>query len=103
MRTLACLVGVLALALPGCGRSPSVLAGAVRINDRPVERGHLTFYPVEGTKGSRGVEVKDGRYQTTNFPPGQWRVQLTEPTDAIMLKQPDGSPQIGRASCRERV
>lgn len=94
MRHLICLLCVVTLALAGCGRSPRVLTGAVRVNDRTVERGHLTFFPVEGTKGTHAAEIVDGRYQTNNVPPGQWRVQITEPPDAIMLKQPDGSPLL---------
>src|SRR5690349_19324065 len=89
MRTLA-LFGLVGLGMTGCGGSANVVSGTVNVNERPIERGYLTFFPLEGTKARRGVEVKGGHYHLKDLPPGQWRVLITETPEVEIVRTVEG-------------
>ena len=93
MRSIA-FFGLYMMATAGCNRSAPVVSGSVSVNGQPVSRGYVTFFPAQGTKATRGVEVKDGRYLLTVIPPGQWRVQVMETPDVEILDQNGGPPLL---------
>lgn len=70
---------VVTLVLCGCRRSaPTVVTGTVTYKGQSIEKGHVTFYPVDGgTETTLGAEIKDGAYKLTDIKPGQRRVLVT--------------------------
>ena len=102
MRTSA-LFTLLAIAIAGCTSPATVVSGSVQVNNRPVVHGYISFFPLEGTKATHGAEVKDGRYQAAEIPPGQWRVQLTETQEVEVVKQRDGPPLLKMRGPRNRT
>jgi hypothetical protein len=58
--------GLLLLPASGCNRTSlnrSSIAGAVKLDGKPLERGSILFTPTDGTKGTvAGGEIKNGRY-----------------------------------------
>jgi hypothetical protein len=75
----------------GCGPSESVVTGIVTVNQQPLPRGHITFYPVAGTKGVQGAAVQDGRFTLRNMPAGQWKALITQ-TPELHAVRNDGGP-----------
>ncbi len=96
------LFAFLTLGIAGCGGSETVVSGTVSVSKQPVERGYITFFPVECTKATRGVEIKEGRFTATDIPPGQWRVQVTEAPDVEAVKQKDGSTLLKMRAAKRR-
>jgi hypothetical protein len=72
------LLAVLAL-LPGCSRSATV-EGTVTLDGAPVEAGHITFVPTEGTAGPGAqATIASGHYTidlASRAKPGVYRVEI---------------------------
>ena len=60
------LVGLVLTPLAGCGPSPpgrNRVFGRATYDGKPIEKGEIEFYPIEGTAGpSSGVKIYDGKY-----------------------------------------
>src|SRR6476661_2393613 len=74
----------------GCGSSESVVTGVVTVNQQPLARGHITFYPVMGTKGVQGAPIQDGRFTLKNMPAGQWKALITQAPEVQAVRNDDG-------------
>jgi hypothetical protein len=87
------LLAFLAL-LSGCGRSATV-EGTLTLDGTPVEAGHITFVPIEGTAGSGArAAIANGRYaigRATRIQPGVYRVEVSA-RSKTGKKIPVGSP-----------
>ena len=62
--------------LPGCGASTATVSGEVTYDGQPVGDGYITFTPADGNGRDAGGEIKDGRYQVTELPPGPKLVKV---------------------------
>jgi len=80
LRRWAGLGVLLALVLlAGCGGSKvAEVTGTVTIDGKPVEKGAITFTPVNAsTGGTGGAEITDGRYRATKVPVGKMKVSIS--------------------------
>jgi hypothetical protein len=86
----------LSFSLSVCGcRGPTSVTGTVSYNDRPLEQGYVTFHPVDDVGATRGAEIKGGRYEIANLPPGRKRVQITSQPRATSVIDPrTGTPRL---------
>lgn len=80
MITLA--VAALACMGAGCNRSATRVAGLVTYEGRPVQKGAVSFVPVDGQGPSCGGAIANGRY-TAQLSPGRKIVRIVE------MKTPD--------------
>jgi hypothetical protein len=76
MKKRMMLLVVLAVALAGCGSSETMVTGLVTVNQQNLQRGYITFYPVEGTAATQGGEIVDGAFQIKQVPPGSRKVVI---------------------------
>lgn len=53
----------------------------VTVNDRPLQKGHITLFPVESVKATRGAAVSDGRFEVVGLTPGKYRVVIRATPD----------------------
>jgi hypothetical protein len=75
-RLLASLVFVIAVFQAGCARPRGTVSGEVTLDGRPLEKGVITFAPIDGDPAQVKVEIKDGKYTLTT-PPGNKRVSIS--------------------------
>lgn len=85
---------LLAASLVGCRSSETSLTGTVTINDQPLRRGYVTFFPVEGTKGASGATVNDGQFTLKRIPPGRWKALVSETPDVSVVQNGIDPPTL---------
>ena len=83
------------LLLSGCGGHESTISGVVRLDNKPLNRGTVTFHPVDGGAAAYGRIGADGRYEIRTghgkgLSPGEYRVTVV----AASEPPPDGSEEI---------
>jgi hypothetical protein len=55
----------------GCGSSASTVQGTVSYQGAPIEKGMVTFTPVEGKGSVVGCNIENGKYYATGVTPGK--------------------------------
>src|SRR5262245_37956910 len=86
LRILPGVVLLALLALVGCGGGKdATVSGTVKVGDVPLEKGHITFIPVDGKTGTAGAEISNGRY-SAKVPVGKMKVTITAPRVAFKKK-----------------
>ena len=92
------LLGLMTLlAIVGCsgrGYPTARLEGRVTVSGQPVERGNITFTPLQADRGSgAAATIESGRYVAQNVPQGKVRVDFhaVKPTGRTVLHM--GKPQ----------
>jgi hypothetical protein len=84
------LIAVVLIGLAGCGGSGASVSGTVTYNGKPVESGHINFYPVDGQGSPVGGPIEGGKYTVKNVPPGKHRVNVTsQPKGAVSADSTD--------------
>src|SRR5437016_4099555 len=74
------------LLLPGCGDSNfSQVGGKVTVDDRPLEEGTISFFPVDGKTTTSGGDIKGGKY-SVKVPVGNMAVKISMPKIVGMKK-----------------
>ena len=78
----ACAGGFLVtlLALAGCGDNSGLVEvkGKITLDGTPVEKGAITFIPVDGKTRTAGSEIKEGKY-LARVAPGTMKVSISAP------------------------
>jgi hypothetical protein len=74
----ACLASALLFALAGCDSSMTVVKGQVTFDGQAIEKGAISFYPVDGKTKTAGGEIKAGAY-SVQVPVGQMEVRISMP------------------------
>jgi hypothetical protein len=90
-------LALLAATVLGCGSSANVVSGTVQVNNQPLQRGYVTFLPIESTKGSKGAPLNDGRFTLKDLAPGTWKVLISETPVAQVVRNSDGPPTLAIA------
>lgn len=80
--SIGLLVGVIACVL-GCNQSTTV-SGQVTLNGEPVQKGSISFRPIDGLGKSCGSMIEDGRYFVDDASPGR-RVAVVTAVDTEKL------------------
>lgn len=65
------LLLLLLTGLTGCGESVGDVSGEVKVKDKPVPSGVITFLSQVGKKRTVDAEIKDGKYTATGVPAGE--------------------------------
>jgi len=76
MGSLLAALGILA----GCGGDPSMaeVRGSVTFDNNPIEKGSITFFPIDGKTKTAGCQIKDGQY-VAQVPVGTMKVSISVP------------------------
>jgi len=53
------------------------VSGTVTFDGKPVEKGNITFLPVDGKSANTGGEIVGGKYKVKNPTPGKSRVEVS--------------------------
>jgi hypothetical protein len=53
-------------------------AGTVNVDGQPLEKGGITFTPVDGQSNTAGADIVAGKY-ATRVPPGSFKVSISAP------------------------
>jgi hypothetical protein len=73
-------VGIVLLAVAGCGKTGKAFHGSVVCGTEKVKIGQVTFMPIEGTTGPAYIApIQNGEYRITTpggVPSGKYRVQV---------------------------
>ena len=77
---VALLAGVFSFCAIGCGESVGNVSGEVKLKDKPLQEGLITFSSQAPSKRVVFSNIKDGKYTLNNVPAGQ----------AIITVQPAG-------------
>src|SRR5688572_16057774 len=75
-----CFWILLLLLLPaafGCGGSQASVSGTVTYEGEEIERGYISFFPIDGKGPSAGAEILAGRYSASGLTPGKNRVVIS--------------------------
>ena len=62
------------LAALGCGGSGTSVSGEVTFNGKPIEKGYVTFNPVDGKSTPVGAEIVNGKFTAKNVSVGKNKV-----------------------------
>src|SRR5437763_15199822 len=102
---IPCATGILLTALlilSGCGGDPlgrHAVSGNVTFNGAPLEKGNISFHPVEKSSTSGGTVIEGGKYsikQDKGLPAGKYRVQINAPVPGTggtaQTNAPPGEP-----------
>ena len=74
-----CLALVFSSLLAGCDRTRmATVTGTVKVNGNLLEKGTITFTPVDGKRQVTGGEITGGNY-SVKVPPGLMKVSLSAP------------------------
>ena len=93
------VVGVLLLALGGCGPRDSrqAVSGTVTFRGVPLEQGAIRFFPSgEAAPPSSGTVIQDGAFTVPKdhgLEPGTYRVIISSPVVMPGSARPNGSPE----------
>jgi hypothetical protein len=77
---------LLASGLAGCGDRFVPVTGTVQVDSTPVEKGTITFIPVDGKSPDRGGEIVNGAYNV-RASVGAMRVKISMPVDTGVRKK----------------
>ncbi len=75
MARIFSFVGFIVLLL-GCGDGMGQVTGTVTFNGTPIEKGSISFYPVDGKAVTTGGKIKDGAY-SVRVPIGEMQVKIS--------------------------
>jgi hypothetical protein len=76
---LGSLFAAAALAMAGCADATvSQVSGKVTVDGNPLEKGAISFYPVDRQAKTAGGEIKDGAY-SVQVPVGAMEVRISMP------------------------
>jgi hypothetical protein len=67
---------VLPVFFGGCRKS-STASGTVTFDGRNLDKGFITFFPVDDPGPTRGGEIVNGKYEVSNLTPGKKRVHIS--------------------------
>jgi hypothetical protein len=69
------------LAAPGCSGEPKVaeVSGTVMVDGKPIDKGTISFFPVDGKGQTAGGEIKDGKYSVKDVSIGVMKVEIRWP------------------------
>jgi hypothetical protein len=82
----------LLLLLGGCKKESSI-SGTVTFDGVPVEKGFITFFPVDDAGATRGSDIIVGQYQVKGLTPGKRKVRISAlPQGEIVASEP-GAPR----------
>jgi hypothetical protein len=74
------LLAAVAVLLAGCSDNhTAVVTGTVRVDGEPLEKGSISFVPVDGQGVTAGGEILDGKYTVAKASPGTMAVQIRYP------------------------
>ena len=77
MKNFICTFCVLLLiSFSGCSDGKLVLKGKVTFDGNPVDRGSITFMPINGAGPTDGCDITKGAYSLT-LVPGNYKVSIT--------------------------
>ncbi len=65
----------------GCGSAGSSVQGTVSYQGTPIEKGMVTFTPVEGKGSVVGCNIENGKFSATGVTPGKNVLTVVAPTD----------------------
>jgi hypothetical protein len=73
------LAAILFVLVAGCSdKRTAEVSGMVRVDGVPVEKGSITFFPVDEQGQTSGSPIKDGKYRATKVSTGVMLVQITD-------------------------
>ena len=83
-RTVLCCLAAGILLAWGCSNAGPTVTGTVRVDGEPLEKGSITFVPVDdkgqvasGRGPDAGSPIKGGKYQVArDLTPGKYRVEI---------------------------
>ncbi|MFO0880450.1 MAG: hypothetical protein U0840_24155 [Gemmataceae bacterium] len=89
---LALLIGLTAV---GCGGGTGNISGEVKVKDKPLPDGLITFFSQEGKKKVVLGPIKDGKYKVEGVPVGKAiiTVQTVTKAPAFDIKAKDGGKE----------
>jgi hypothetical protein len=90
-------LGMLVL-LTGCGEETVGVRGRVTLDQKPIEKGAISFEPADGNGSTSGAEILDGEYEMVGkarITPGTKivRIRATRKTGRMIPKMP-GSTEL---------
>jgi len=65
------------MAFLGCGGEPMV-SGTVNVDGKPLEKGSISFFPVDGKTHTAGGDIEEGSYSVP-VPVGVMKVEIRKP------------------------
>jgi len=84
----ALLSSALLLLLAGCSDNRMAeVTGIVTVDGQPVEKGDISFFPVDGNGPTAGDRIVNGKYLATKVPVGTMKVQIRVPKASGQKKQ----------------
>jgi hypothetical protein len=73
----ATLLAFLIVLAAGCSDNKTgQVSGTVLVDGQPIEKGAISFVPVDGKGQTAGGEIKDGKYLVPNASPGTMKVEI---------------------------
>ena len=76
----AVFTSALFVLMAGCSdKKTGEVSGTVSVDGKPVEKGSISFIPVDGNGTTSGSEIKNGKYTVLNASPGTMKVQIRVP------------------------
>ncbi len=61
----------------GCGSAKFPLSGAVILDERPLDDGYVSFFPIAGVGHALSGPIAAGRYKLDGIKPGRYRVLVS--------------------------
>lgn len=87
------LVPLCVAGFAGCASTSERVSGSVTVDGEALAQGYITFLPLDGQEASQGTEIRDGRYELAAAISGRFRVLITTPPNASMVKK-DGEQRL---------
>lgn len=72
------LGALVAVVLVGCGGGDSTVTGVVKVDDKELEKGTITFTPADGKSKVTGGSIENGHY-SVRVPQGKMKVSISAP------------------------
>jgi hypothetical protein len=94
---LVLLVGSLFLVfILGCGGSTGNVSGEVKIKDKPVPSGIITFNPQDSKLRVQTGAILDGKYTVRDVPAGDVTISISNATAAVPTAGVIGKAAVGK-------
>ncbi len=74
--------------LAGCGSGLATVTGEVKVDDKAVEKGVISYVPADGPGAPATANIENGRYEIRTTP-GNKKVQISVPV--VTSKRPGSS------------